>query len=90
VIVVDVDGQAAEDAVAMIHGAGGEALPRADISRPATVELAVARTIETYGRVDILHFEVALFWLHTSSELADDVCSQNRGAYVRRAIRASR
>lgn len=88
---VDVDGQAAEDAIAAIRSAGGDASAvRADISRPATVELAVARTIETYGRVDILHFEVALFWLHTSSELADDVCSQNRGAYVRRTIRASR
>ena len=44
-----------EQTTALLRGNGGEALAiTADVSRPADVEGLVARTLESFGRVDIL------------------------------------
>lgn len=57
VVAVDLDGDAASQTAADITDAGeGEALAlTADVSDSADVERFVGRTIETFGRIDVLH-----------------------------------
>ena len=55
VVVDDVNDDLGTETVAMITEAGGEALfINADVSNAADAEGLVARTIDTYGTVDIL------------------------------------
>lgn len=61
VLVVDRRFQSAEDTVAMIAKAGGEASAcEADITRATDCARFVATCIERYGRVDILHNNVGI------------------------------
>jgi 3-oxoacyl-[acyl-carrier protein] reductase len=56
VVVVDVDGDAAEETAARIQAAGGEATATvADVSDADDVEAFVEETVETYGSIDVLH-----------------------------------
>jgi NAD(P)-dependent dehydrogenase (short-subunit alcohol dehydrogenase family) len=53
VVIADVDSAGGEESARRIAGANGEAIfVRADVSRAAEVEALVARTVETYGRLD--------------------------------------
>ena len=53
VMVADVDERAGEEAAEMIRSRGGESdFVRADVSREPDVEAMVARTVETFGRLD--------------------------------------
>lgn len=56
VVVADVDAVRAEDTLRLIKEAGGEAtFIRTDISHEASVQALVAKTVETYGRLDYAH-----------------------------------
>ena len=55
VVVVDIDPTAAEHTAEEIRCGGGEATPiRTDVAEPPAVEALVKKTIETFGRVDVL------------------------------------
>ena len=56
VVVSDVTVDAGEETVRMIQGAGGEAIfVRCDVSKEDDVKNLIAKTIETYGRLDCAH-----------------------------------
>lgn len=56
VAVVDLDVDAAAETVDRIESAGGEAIGvEADVSDAADVETFVERTVEEFGRLDVLH-----------------------------------
>lgn len=56
VVVVDVDADAAAGTVDRITADGGDAIAAtADVSDAADVEAFVKRTVEEYGRIDVLH-----------------------------------
>ncbi len=56
VVVVDLDAGAAEETVDRIETAGGEATAvEADVSNAEDVQGFVDRTVEAYGRIDVLH-----------------------------------
>jgi len=56
VVVVDVDGEAAEETARRISDAGGEATATvADVSEPEAVEAFVEEAVDTYGSIDVLH-----------------------------------
>lgn len=59
VAAVDIDGASAERTVAMAEGGDIMAL-QADVSKSAEVEAAIAEAKRRYGRIDILHNNVAL------------------------------
>lgn len=53
VVVSDIAIEGGKETVAMIKAAGGEAIfVAADISKPAEVAALIAKTVETYGRLD--------------------------------------
>ena len=56
VVVADVNGDSADGVVAEIAADGGCATAAvADMARPADIDAMVARTVEQFGRLDILH-----------------------------------
>lgn len=56
VVVVDIDADAAAGTVDRITADGGDAVAAtADVSDAADVEAFVERTVEEYGRIDVLH-----------------------------------
>jgi meso-butanediol dehydrogenase/(S,S)-butanediol dehydrogenase/diacetyl reductase len=56
VAVADVNGEAAEKVATEITAGGGTAIGfAADMSRPADVDMMVARTVKEFGRLDVLH-----------------------------------
>lgn len=56
VVVVDVDETAASETVASIEADGGTALAhQADVSEATDVKSCVDRTVEAFGRLDVLH-----------------------------------
>ena len=56
VVVSDVALEGGEETASLIREAGGEALfVSADVSQAAQVEALVAKTVETYGRLDAAH-----------------------------------
>ncbi len=72
VVVVDLDQAAGEKTVAQIHIDGGTALfQQADVAKSADAQRMVQQTIDTYGRLDILHNNagvVAVKFLEDMSE----------------------
>lgn len=61
VAVVDMNAAAAEETVRRVRAAGGEAFAlRADVSSHGDVRDAVSRTLERYGRIDILYNNVGI------------------------------
>ena len=61
VMVLDNRLDSAEETAAMIAEAGGVALAHeADVTVEATLEAAVAATIQAWGRLDILHYNVGV------------------------------
>ncbi len=62
VVVADIDGAAAEQVAAELRGGGGEALAtRTDVVDLASVEQMAAQALETFGRIDVLVNNAALF-----------------------------
>ena len=56
VAVVDIDGSAAANVVEEITKAGGSAVAiAADLTKTAEIDAMVARTLEEYGRLDVMH-----------------------------------
>ena len=61
VVVNDWNAASAEETVQRIREAGGEALfVEADVSEPAQVEAMIQRTVETYGKLDVLYNNAAV------------------------------
>ena len=61
VVVSDVALEGGEETAGLIREAGGEALfVSADVSQAAQVEALVAKTVETYGRLDAAHNNAGL------------------------------
>ena len=61
VLCVDINEAAAQETVGLIEGEGGVALAqRADVTDKAQVEAMVARALELWGRIDILHNNVGI------------------------------
>ena len=59
VLVIDRDGEAAEETVAAIHAESGEAQPfTADVMRETDVTAAIEHAVARFGRIDILHNNV--------------------------------
>ena len=55
VVVTDINGQRATDVVAQITAAGGKATAmKADVTKEAEMEAAVATAVTTYGKLDIM------------------------------------
>ena len=72
IVVVDIDEAGGEETLAQIQAAGGKALfARADVANAADAEAMIQQTIDTYGRLDILHNNagvVAVKFLEDMSE----------------------
>ncbi len=72
VVVVDIDEAGGEETVTQIRAESGEAIfVRTDVARAADAEAMIQQTIDTYGRLDILHNNagvVAVKFLEDMSE----------------------
>src|SRR5215470_12690509 len=56
VAVADINGENANKVVAEIAAAGGQAIAIvADVTRPADIDMMIACTTSTFGRLDFLH-----------------------------------
>jgi NAD(P)-dependent dehydrogenase (short-subunit alcohol dehydrogenase family) len=61
VLAADVNLASAQETAAMVAEAGGTCIAvEADVTREATLQAAVARTLELWGRIDILHNNVGV------------------------------
>jgi 3-oxoacyl-[acyl-carrier protein] reductase len=61
VVIADIDGPAADAAAADIGGAGGHALARTDVADETSVSAMVEQTLASFGRIDILVNNAAIF-----------------------------
>jgi 3-oxoacyl-[acyl-carrier protein] reductase len=62
-----------QETVDAINSGGNEAsLVQCDVGQREQVDAAVARTIDTYGRLDIMVHNAAVYPMHTIEELTDD------------------
>lgn len=61
VVVVDWNAEAGEETVKMIKSAGGEAIfVKADVSKARDVESVVKKTIDAYGKLDVIYNNAAI------------------------------
>lgn len=61
VVIADIDEAGAKQVADEIAGVGGTAIPiRADVSDPREVEAVIARAVEAFGRLDVLHNNATL------------------------------
>ncbi len=73
VVAVDLVAQAAEATRALIARDGGEAIAcAADVTRSTDIAAAVARTLATYGRIDVLHNNVGVTIMGGPLELSEE------------------
>ncbi|MBC7285234.1 SDR family NAD(P)-dependent oxidoreductase [Hoeflea sp.] len=73
VIAVDRDPNAAAETCRLIREEGGECVEAvADISVAADVEAVVAKSIDTYGRIDILHNNVGIVGLGNAIKVTEE------------------
>jgi NAD(P)-dependent dehydrogenase (short-subunit alcohol dehydrogenase family) len=73
VFCVDLNEAAARETAGIIRGEGGEAEPfRADASRAADVEHAVAACLKRFGRIDVLDNNVGIVEVGGVVELAEE------------------
>ncbi len=71
VVVSDVSVAGGEETVRLIQQGAGEAVfVKADVSRPAEVEALIAKTVETYGRLDCAHNNAGI--AGRTARVADD------------------
>lgn len=71
VVVSDVSVAGGEETVRLIQQAAGEAVfVEADVSQPAEVEALIAKTVETYGRLDCAHNNAGI--AGRTARVADD------------------
>jgi NAD(P)-dependent dehydrogenase (short-subunit alcohol dehydrogenase family) len=75
VVVVDYNAESGQSAVRSINESGGQAtFVQTDVSKAVDAERMVRETIETYGRLDIVHNNAGIFVKPTPAhELTEDV-----------------
>jgi len=63
VVVADIDGAAAAETVALVTGAGGQALATVgDVAVEADVQRMIAEGVGRFGRLDVLHNNAGVLW----------------------------
>ena len=73
VVCADVNLEAAEETAGLIRDEGGEAMAlRADVSKSAEVEAMVAQCVATYGRLDVVDYNVGLAHVGGVVELREE------------------
>ena len=73
VVAVDMNRAAAEETKSIIDDEGGAcAVLEADVSRADQVQALVAQTVESHGRIDILHNNVGILRVGGAVELSED------------------
>ena len=73
VLAVDLNAEAAEETVAIIHGEGGVAEACvADVTDPDQVAAMARRCVEAYGSIDVLHHNVGIVRVGGPVELAQE------------------
>jgi NAD(P)-dependent dehydrogenase (short-subunit alcohol dehydrogenase family) len=73
VVVVDLVHDAAEATRAIIEKEGGTAMAcTADVTKSDEVAVIVARTVETYGRIDVLHNNVGATVMGSPTDVSED------------------
>ncbi|SLN76656.1 SDR family NAD(P)-dependent oxidoreductase [Oceanibacterium hippocampi] len=73
VLCVDINAAAAEETAAIIAREGGKALAhKADVTRSDDIEALVARCVETWGGVDVLHHNVGIARVGGCVDLPED------------------
>ncbi len=73
VVVVDIDEPGGEETVAQIRAEGGEALfERTDVAKADDAQRMVQRTIDTYGRLDILHNNAGVVAVKFLEDMAEE------------------
>jgi NAD(P)-dependent dehydrogenase (short-subunit alcohol dehydrogenase family) len=78
VVAIDLTREAAEETAAVIAGEGGSALALAcDVTNLAAIEATVAKSLETFGRIDILHNNVGAVVHGGPVELDEDAFRRN-------------
>ncbi len=75
VVVADIDLEGAEQTVEIVRSAGGAATAvRVDVADSSSVQEMVARTVETYGRLDVAHNNAGVMGANAPiDEMSDDV-----------------
>jgi NAD(P)-dependent dehydrogenase (short-subunit alcohol dehydrogenase family) len=74
VFAVDSRPEAVQETKEIIEGEGGECVTcSADVSKSASVEALVAKCMEAYGRIDILHNNVGILAVGGPEEISEDV-----------------
>jgi NAD(P)-dependent dehydrogenase (short-subunit alcohol dehydrogenase family) len=70
VVVVDIDKEGAEAVAKTIQGQGGEAIGiKTDVSDPASTEAMAKKTVEKFGKIDVLVNNAAIFTVHPLSRV---------------------
>ena len=73
VAAVDLDAAAAEATRAIIADEGGTAIALAgDVTRAADIDAAVARTLEAFGRIDVLHNNVGITDMGALADITEE------------------
>ena len=73
VVAADIDRGAAEETAEIIAGEGGDAIVvQLDVASSGEVEALIAQTIETYGRVDVLHNNVGIIEVGGPVEISEE------------------
>ena len=73
VMAVDLNAAAAEETRAIIESEGGECtVARADVAKADDVKSAIERTLDAFGRIDILHNNVGIVSVGGAVELSEE------------------
>ena len=74
VVVADLDGEAADETASLIEETGGQAMPiRVNVTDKVQVQDMVARTVEAWGRVDILVNNVGILAVVSILDMEEDL-----------------
>ena len=77
VVVADLDAEAADETVSLIEEAGGQAMPiQVDVTNKPQVQDVVARTIESWDRIDILANNVGILAVVSILDMAEETWDQ--------------
>ena len=71
VLAMDINGEAADETVAIIRGEGGNCIPfQGDVTHPDDIDRLIHAALEAYGAIDILHNNVGITRRETMANLS--------------------